>query len=286
MQKIINISEFEQGYIGSSGNTDNEYRIRTAGYIRENPLKSVVISATSSTGKTLQIELYGYRNSTDTTYILDKYWYDVPYEFDFSAYTELKFLRIVLRYKDGTKITPDELSECTMTEFFSWYSDSTGIHCEDMPEAPEKAVYSPFPKSLWRLSGELPHHELFPEVSEKSITKPYPLSFWRIDNKVSNLPYHELMPLEVPAGAFMGAENLEYARIPETVRKIGRYAFTDTALKKIRISPECEYYETSFPKDCLVEFYGQSVDEHAGQLYDSESNILIDIDGARIYIQE
>lgn len=194
MQKIINISGFEQGYIGSSGNTDSEYRIRTAGYIRENPLKSVVISATSSTGKTLQIELYGYRNNTDTTYILDKYWYDVPYEFDFSAYTELKFLRIVLRYKDGTKITPDELSECTMTEFFSWYSDSTGIHCEDMPEAPEKAVYSPFPESLWRLSGELPHHELFPTVSEKAMKKPYPLSLWRIDYLSPNMPYHRLFP--------------------------------------------------------------------------------------------
>lgn len=194
MQKIINISGFEQGYIGSSGNTDSEYRIRTAGYIRENPLKSVVISATSSTGKALQIELYGYRNNTDTTYILDKYWYDVTYEFDFSAYTELKFLRIVLRYKDGTKITPDELSECTMTEFFSWYSDSTGIHCEGMPEAPEKAVYSPFPESLWRLSGELPHHELFPEVAGKPITKPYPLSLWRIDYLSPNMPYHRLFP--------------------------------------------------------------------------------------------
>lgn len=286
MEKVTNIAEFEQGSIGSSGNTDSNKYIRTSGYIRKNSLKSVKISATSSTGKALQADLLGYVNNTTTSYIFDKYWYDLPYEFDLSSYTNLKFLRIVFKYKDGTNITPDELSECTVTEYFDWYADSTGIHCEGMPEAPKKAMYSPFPAALWRMSGDVPTHELYPEVPEKAVTKPYPKALWRIDVKVSDLPYHELMPIEILAGAFMGAENLEYARIPETVRKIGRYAFSDTALQKIRISPECEYYETSFPEDCVVEFYGQSVDEHSGQLYDSESNILIDIDGARIYIQE
>lgn len=194
MEKIINIAEFEQGNVGSSGNYDSDYRIRTTGYIRENPLKSVKISAASSTGKALQIELYGYVNNTTTSYIFDKYWYDLPYEFDLSSYTNLKFLRIVFKYKDGTKITPDELSECTVTEYFDWYADSTGIHCEGMPEASEKAIYSPFPLSLWRMSGDVPTHELYPEAPEKAVKKPYPLSLWRIDYISPEMPYHRLFP--------------------------------------------------------------------------------------------
>ncbi|MDE6424608.1 MAG: leucine-rich repeat domain-containing protein [Ruminococcus sp.] len=114
-----------------------------------------------------------------------------------------------------------------------WYMDENGgFRCPDMPCAPEKFM-----------------------------SRPYPAALWRIDKKISDVPYHELMPLEVPAGAFISAKNLEYARIPETVRKIGRYAFADTALKNVRISPECEYYETSFPEKCVVEFYGESIDD-------------------------
>lgn len=123
-----------------------------------------------------------------------------------------------------------------------------------------------------------------PYAPEKAVTKPYPSSLWRIDESVSDLPYHELMSLEIPAGAFMGAENLEYVRIPETVRKIGRYAFADTALQKVKISSDCRYYGTSFPENCTVEFYGSVSDEHSGQLYDCDGSTLIDIDGARIYV--
>lgn len=204
-----------------------------------------------------------------------------------------------------------------MTEIKSlWYIGANGsLQCEGMPYAPEKSLSVPYPSSLWKISGNVVTHELYPEIPEKPIKKscmpslwrisenvithelypeipenpvkkPYPKVLWRIENKVSDLPYHELMPFETPAGAFMGAKNLEYARIPETVRKIGRYAFADTALKRVRISSECTYYETSFPSECTIEFYGKIPDEHSGQLYDRDGNTLTDNDGARIYVQE
>ncbi|MDE6672845.1 MAG: leucine-rich repeat domain-containing protein [Ruminococcus sp.] len=286
MEKIINITGWEQGSIGSSGLSESNYRIRMTGYFPEKPLQSLKISATSSTGKPLQVDLLGYSDNTIISNIFDKYWYNPPYEFDLSSYSNLKFLRIVLQYTDNTAITPEELSECTVTEYFDWYSDSSGIHCENMPEVPKNAMYSPLPLSLWRISGDVPTHKLFPEVPEKNISAPYPDALWRIDEKIADLPYHKLMPVEIPSGAFMGAKNLEYVRIPETVRKIGRYAFLDTALKKVRISPECKYYETSFPENCVIEFYGNSLNKSSGQLYDCNKNALIDSDGARIYVQE
>ncbi|MDE6500464.1 MAG: leucine-rich repeat domain-containing protein [Ruminococcus sp.] len=285
MEKVT-IIELEQGDIGSSGNTTSNSRIRTAEYIRQNPLKSLKISATSSTGKALQIELYGYSDNITTKPIFDKYWYNVPYEFDLSPYINLRFIRIVVKYSDSSAITPEEISEFTVTEYFDWYADSTGIHCENMPESPEKAIYIPFPHALWRISGDVPTHKVYPQIPEKPIAKPYPFALWRIDTRVSELPYHELFPIEIPAGAFMGVKSLEYVRIPETVRKIGRYAFADTALKKVRISPDCEYYETSFPKNCIIEFYGNLYDKYSEQLYDFTGSILIDIDGARIYVKE
>lgn len=115
---------------------------------------------------------------------------------------------------------------------------------------------------------------------------PYPAALWRIDSLSPNMPYHELMPVEKPVGAFMNAVNLEHVRIPETVCKIGRYAFAGTALSKVRISSECEFFKTSFPENCLIEFYGNLSEKHSEQLYDSYGNIVIDADGARIYIQE
>lgn len=172
MEKVTNITGFEQGTFSSYGDsgpvTDvaNDTRIRTSGYIQGNPLKSVKISATSSTGKALQVALLGYKENTNTSLIFNKNWYNVPYDFDLSAYAELKFFRILLKYTDGTKITPDELSECTLTEFFDWYISNGEIVFENMLTAPEKDMAKPYPKALWRmdrnLSPNLPYHELFP----------------------------------------------------------------------------------------------------------------------------
>lgn len=194
MEKITTITGLEQGDISSSGNTTSNSRIRTAEYIRQNPLKSLKISATSITGKALQVEIYGYSDNITTKPIFDIYWYNVPYEFDLSSYTNLRFIRIVVKYSDSSAITPEEISEFTVTEYFDWYADSTGIHCKNMPESPEKAIYIPFPHALWRISGDVPTHKLYPQISEKPIVKPYPFALWRIDYLSPNAPYHLLFP--------------------------------------------------------------------------------------------
>ena len=54
-------------------------------------------------------------------------------------------------------------------------------------------------------------------------------------------------------GAFCHAVNLENIVIPDSVKKIGKYAFTHTKLTSVTIADDCEYDEdTSFPKECTV----------------------------------
>ncbi len=59
----------------------------------------------------------------------------------------------------------------------------------------------------------------------------------------------------VDVGAFANATNLKYVRIPKSVKKIGEYAFRNTALLSVTIARDCEYYPTSFPNGCTVSFY-------------------------------
>lgn len=101
-----------------------------------------------------------------------------------------------------------------------------------------------------------PTNTKFIDVPEKAIEKPYPKAVWRIDSIFNNaLPYHELLPIEKPSGAFMNAVNLEYAHIPRSCKKIGEWAFTNTKLRRVTIAADCEYYQTTFPKGCQIDFY-------------------------------
>ena len=56
-------------------------------------------------------------------------------------------------------------------------------------------------------------------------------------------------------GAFYAVPTLSKIKIPSTVKFIADYAFYRTNLKKATISPDCIYYEHSFPEECQVEFY-------------------------------
>lgn len=138
----------------------------------------------------------------------------------------------------------------------------------------------------WHMDSDgLPTNENFIECPGKSMDKPYPKAVWRIDPTFNNaLPFHELLPLEKPSGAFMNAVNLEYVHIPRSCKKIGEWAFTNTKLRRVKISSDCEYYPTSFPGGCEIEFYGGGGE--FGQLLDSDNFALIDSEGAKIYVKE
>lgn len=112
-----------------------------------------------------------------------------------------------------------------------------------------------------------------------------PDTVWRIDPDInSGFPFNALIPIEPPSGAFMNATKLLRAEIPRSCKKIGRFAFANTALKKVKIAADCEYFSSSFPKDCEVEFYGEG--GSFGQLYDSDGYAILDADSTRIYVKE
>lgn len=56
-------------------------------------------------------------------------------------------------------------------------------------------------------------------------------------------------------GTFANEKDLQGVSIPRSVKKIGRYSFANTQLKSVTIAKDCEYYDTSFPKGCKINFY-------------------------------
>lgn len=113
----------------------------------------------------------------------------------------------------------------------------------------------------WYMTENGPYNTDFIDVPEGHMVKPYPKALWRIEaGKNYGLPFHELMPdIPVTLGAFQDVTTLGKISIPQSVKKIGEFAFAGTSLKKVKIASDCEYFPTSFPEDCVVEFYGGEV---------------------------
>lgn len=96
----------------------------------------------------------------------------------------------------------------------------------------------------------------FISVPEKAMSRPFPDALWRIDSNINeNTPYNKLMPDRVSLGAFANATQLRQVVIPRSCKKIGHEAFRNTQLTSVTIASDCEYYPTSFPDGCVVNFY-------------------------------
>lgn len=63
------------------------------------------------------------------------------------------------------------------------------------------------------------------------------------------------IPSANPIGAFCNCVSLSAVSIPRSVKKIGRFSFKNTRLANVIIARDCEYYSTSFPDGCAVNFY-------------------------------
>ena len=141
----------------------------------------------------------------------------------------------------------------------------------------------------WIMQDGYPTNTDFIDLPSAAMATPYPHALWRITEGVNDgLPYNMLMPLDEPTGAFMNASQLAKARIPASTKYTGEWAFTNTALTSVRIAQDCEYYPTSFPAGCEVEFYTPDGVPSGtyGQLLDSEGMMIIDADAARVYVTE
>lgn len=103
----------------------------------------------------------------------------------------------------------------------------------------------------WYIENRRLTHADLPELLPR-LSPPYPPGIWYIENGRLT---HSRLPQLIVGGAFSGCASLTQVSIPRSVKSIGDNAFAGTALTRVRIAQDCTYSETSFPEDCVVEFY-------------------------------
>lgn len=230
MIKSITITDLVNGNINSSGNLINQSNRLRSDFIMPvgSEFRSATVSWEAASGYSLQaaITCVGTSGSVSKDY----YWLSSGSTVDMTGEDVKKFV-LVFRRTDNRDLSPEAVVSATILidcKDYSWYIGEDGY----------------------------PTNVLFPELPASPMEKPYPKALWRIDPRINGgYPYHELLP-EVPLlGAFANAVNLKTVRIPETVKTIGRYAFRNTQLTSVTIASDCEYYDTSFPDGCIINFY-------------------------------
>lgn len=105
----------------------------------------------------------------------------------------------------------------------------------------------------WYIDNGRLTHEYLPEPLAATYEEPFSYGMWYVDN---GRLAHTGLRIPSDVGAFMNALNLVSVRIPESVKDIGTFAFTNTALTSVTIAHDCQYNEeTSFPDGCTINFY-------------------------------
>lgn len=84
---------------------------------------------------------------------------------------------------------------------------------------------------------------------------PYPAGMWVLDD--NDILTNSMLPeaLIDYQGAFNKCAHLVEVTIPKTVKSIGEWSFRETALTSVTIASDCTYYDTSFPENCVINFY-------------------------------
>lgn len=133
---------------------------------------------------------------------------------------------------------------------YIWYIKNGELICDEFYITANKEMNSPYPDAYFRMkNGEITNN-LIPELQHE---EGRPLVQWYVDEQkglTSNF-----LPEKYLSGAFANARNLTEVVIPKSCKKIGRYAFANTKLRTVIIASDCEYYPTSFPAGCIINFY-------------------------------
>lgn len=112
---------------------------------------------------------------------------------------------------------------------------------------------APYPKGIWQQNNSYPYLPVDANDVVEVLSEPLPQGIYT--QKKGEYPRHGSLEL-IRLGAFTYASNLEEVVIPESVKYIGEWAFRFTKLKEVTISSDCQYFDTSFPEGCIINYYG------------------------------
>ena len=97
---------------------------------------------------------------------------------------------------------------------------------------------------------------------------------WTIDStKNGGCPYIANTSLTRQLGAFRHATQLTQITIPESVKSIGAWSFTNSGLKSVTIDYDCNFFSTTFPSDCVIDYY-----THNGNFQDEDRKFFVTAD--------
>ena len=144
----------------------------------------------------------------------------------------------------------------TSTWVLDLSSDPPNIYNSEGTENLHNAFMQPYPYIFWYVTqdGNNVINNAFILNNTPSLNTPYPYIFWFTNSAGDDTIHYALFKNE-PMGACNKCTNLNNITIPKSVKKIGNEMATNTSLTSVTIANDCEYTSTSFPQNCVVNFY-------------------------------
>lgn len=135
----------------------------------------------------------------------------------------------------------------------TWHVINNRLTHDELPEPiTGNYIQPPYPSFWWYVKDGKLTHDGLPEPIPALISKPYPSFWWYVEDGELVL---NAIPEPVLMGAFLNCKSLTTVEIPSSVKKIGEWAFYNTKIKEVTIASDCEYFDSSFPPDCAINFY-------------------------------
>lgn len=197
----------QQGTINSSGNTSSTTRVRSRGRFEVPALASkiVTVEATCNTGKQLSVDLMGYINSSTNSYVFDDCWYNIStstntYVRNYRNNPTVNYMRFVLKYVDGSDITPSEITSFEVTVEDIWQADAN----DNIYSLYNANIQTPIPQGLdcddrplfsWCKKSDVSSPAIntdFLNTLDTEFSRPFPFGYWRIDDGNNGETYTEL----------------------------------------------------------------------------------------------
>ena len=209
--------------------------------------KSYTLSWDSSGDGTQRIIVFSGESNVITESTTSPITFTVP-----SGYSYIKF-RFGIK-ESGKTITFSNAQITTIVDmYFKQKPESYPVLENELSVLEVPSI--PIPYKVFRQNENI--NDGYPYIEDSNeclgvLKSPFPQTIF-IQSKNEYPKFYHLKPIDT--GAFCYASNLKTVKIPKSVKYIGETAFRHTALTEVTIAADCEYYPTSFPDGCKINFY-------------------------------